>query len=681
MRKRICGFIGMVLLGCGLLPAQGNHPTTPWSVEAASPDPTLVVRGPEIAIDYVDEANWESLSGTFLFSHSYAKQLKSDLSDYVAVVVGADMSVVEVLNKSAFAANQPQAMQPLAVQLPEGGFLLLGVDKQPDQRVVRSFLAEKFQKGDVIKLREQGKSSSLAHLLAQKRGVVTPTLALEGETIQTLVGSKVVVKGKIQHYAGKGQVVVQWAGEEAKSQPLRVNSRGEFTGTLTLNKGVNYLDVCLLAQGEEVARTSLIYFQKEANRDPSEVVLWVEQFPNAKVLTNQEAVRNMVKQAKEAGFTSIGFDVKGPEGYVSYRKNNLSNTPYFTHTVNPKKKVEENGFDLLEAILTESHREALKVYVSFNFFTEGNLTAQDFAVLNDHRHWEEVVQRPEDKGELRYVRESKHGELAAAGQRIALAFVNPASKEVQDFQLLRVEEVLQNYPIDGIVLDRCRYDNLYADFSHESRNQFATYLQAQGKQLTNFPADAFLIDQTGSLVQGQYYVEWICFRSQVIMEFTNRVRQLVDRYKASHNPGLKLAAYVGSWYEVYYQNGVNWASRNFAYNDRLGFPESKIYSAAYSQTSYLHNLDFLMIGTYYKTPQEVNKYITLGNILTHGELPIIGSMSLPDLKREEQTEVFAASLTASSGLMIFDYCYIEWESFLENMRAAFLKIPAKTKKK
>lgn len=32
-----------------------------------------------------------------------------------------------------------------------------------------------------------------------------------------------------------------------------------------------------------------------------------------------------------------------------------------------------------------------------------------------------------------------------------------------------------------------------------------------------------------------------------------------------------MAAYVGSWYEVYYQNGVNWASNQFKYDDRLSF--------------------------------------------------------------------------------------------------------------
>lgn len=132
-----------------------------------------------------------------------------------------------------------------------------------------------------------------------------------------------------------------------------------------------------------------------------------------------------------------------------------------------------------------------------------------------------------------------------------------------------------------------------------------------------------------------------------------------------------MAAYVGSWYEVYYQNGVNWASNQFKYDDRLSFPDSEIYGKSYNRTSYLGNLDFLMIGTYYKTPKEVNRYITLGNILTCGQVPLLGSMSLPDLSVSDQGKVFGASLKNSSGLMIFDNCYVDWETFFEQMKIAF----------
>ena len=196
-------------------------------------------------------------------------------------------------------------------------------------------------------------------------------------------------------------------------------------------------------------------------------------------------------------------------------------------------------------------------------------------------------------------------------------------------------------------------------------------LEKEGKVLENFPADAFRINKEGVLIKGKFFKEWITFRSQTICDFTNRIRLLVDKYKVEKNPDLKMAAYVGSWYEVYYQNGVNWASNQFKYDDRLSFPDSEIYGKSYNRTSYLGNLDFLMIGTYYKTPKEVNRYITLGNILTCGQVPLLGSMSLPDLSVSDQGKVFGASLKNSSGLMIFDNCYVDWETFFEQMKIAF----------
>lgn len=48
----------------------------------------------------------------------------------------------------------------------------------------------------------------------------------------------------------------------------------------------------------------------------------------------------MVATAKNAGVTAFAFDVKGPEGYASYKKATLTNVPYLTETTNPSKSVE-----------------------------------------------------------------------------------------------------------------------------------------------------------------------------------------------------------------------------------------------------------------------------------------------------------------------------------------------------
>ncbi|MDR1624366.1 MAG: family 10 glycosylhydrolase [Tannerellaceae bacterium] len=658
----------LILLVPSYLPAQ-----TVITIEAPSADPTLIVRGPEKAIHQINNPSWTKIDNSlFLFTFSYGRHIASDKSTYTAIQVDREFKVTAIVNGETGRGEKPVYKDKLNLSIPPGGFVLVASDDNYAEKGYKKFVAEHFRVGDVIKLRINGEVTSIERVIAVGDQTLQSGIELSDDFLITTVGNKQTINGRITNYDAKNRYKLLAVAED-RTIVIKHNGKGKFSSNLSLLPGTNYFDIQLWANGKEITTQSLIIYSKDANKQRSELVMWVEQFPNAKVLTSGEAVTDMVAKIKDAGFTSIGFDVKGPEGYVSYRKSDLSGSPYFTATRNPNKRMPDNGLDLLESVIREAHKAGLKVYASFNFFTEGNITVNDYAILKQYKDWEEIVQRPEDKGKLLKITESGRGKEAAQGKLLALAFVNPSNVEVQDFQLLRVEEVLKNYDIDGIILDRCRYDNLYADFSHVSRNAFEDYLVKENKTLENFPADAFQIDKNGAMVKGEYYKEWLTFRSETIARFTDRVRALVDSYKERKNPELKLAAYVGSWYEVYYQNGVNWAGDDFQYNDRLGFPESEIYGEAYNKTSYLKNIDFLMIGTYYKTAREVNRYITLGNILTNGQVPVLGSMSLPDLKEEEQGEVFKASIENSSGLMIFDYCYVDWSAFMKQMEIAFSK--------
>ncbi len=171
------------------------------------------------------------------------------------------------------------------------------------------------------------------------------------------------------------------------------------------------------------------------------------------------------------------------------------------------------------------------------------------------------------------------------------------------------------------------------------------------------------------MVLGEHYYEWITFRSTIIQGFSNRLRELVDRYRGETKRDIKLAAYVGSWYETYYQNGVNWADESFVYNERLQFPMDKLYTREYAKASYLKNIDFIMIGCYYDTKEQIEKYVTLGNILINNKIDLIGSISLPDLKTaKELKEGFKATYDNSDGTMIFDLCYTDWSKLTPAMK-------------
>ena len=73
-----------------------------------------------------------------------------------------------------------------------------------------------------------------------------------------------------------------------------------------------------------------------------------------------------------------------------------------------------------------------------------------------------------------------------------ITFVNPIHEEVQQHELGILKEIASNYNISGIVLDRCRYPNVYGDFSELSRRAFEQYI---GQAVAQWPQDIFTLQE------------------------------------------------------------------------------------------------------------------------------------------------------------------------------------------
>lgn len=621
----------------------------------------------------------------------------SSINTNTAIVVDSNMTVIKVINKAPAPGAKPSFTESTDVTAPEGGFVLLACDTSYATAGYKKFLAENFNVGDVVKIKLDNAEIGVKQLLqlmghneapkavltlnykdmyttadttANVSGVISNMSSeasykinitqldannnVIGESLETIVIPDVsVVSG-----AAIGMEPSAVSGSAIVGLNIDVNEDGTFSSAIPLQSGVNYIDVTIIQDDILLTETtqSMIIFKKDQITvdEDKQVVMWIDQYASAKSLNTVEKIEKMVNTAKNAGVTAFAFDVKGTEGYASYKKATLTNVPYMTETKNPNKYVDMD-IDFLEEMIKASHSLGIKLYASFNFFTEGNLATNDSAIdiFNNNRDWAEVFQTPEDKGELKSILDSSRNST--------LIYVNPANDEVRQFQLDRVEEVLTNYDVDGVIMDRARYDNQYADFSEETRVKFVAYLEEQGKTLVNWPADAYKINADGSMTTGSLYKEWLAFRSSIIGDFAADLKELVNEYKSIKEKDITLSAYVGSWYEVYYQNGVNWADESFIYNDRLKFPQSDIYTPEYRSTSYVDSIDFLMIGCYYDTEAMIAKYTTLGNILTNGKIPLIGSIDLTSLKTPESQRIgYQAAFDNSDGAMIFDLCYVDW---------------------
>lgn len=626
-------------------------------IEAPPADITIIVEGPKKTINYIDKDVTGIPNIIALFTTEYGSKIQIPATN-VALQVDANGKVTKMIN--AANGNSTPSWVGGELDIPQGGYVVMAQDNSYNTYDIKKYLATKFKVGDTVKLRKNGNVVPVSDLMSGSGAI--PRLQLDGMTMYTTAAARTTIAGKITNPQG--------ASVNIGGQTVALQADGTFNHETALAAGPNYIDVVLSKNGTQLDKKSVVVYSRPSLTNEKQMILWVDQASNAKKFQSSDSVLNFLKHAKDAGITDVAFDVKGVEGFVSYKKNDLTNRPYVSEMTAGDRKGSNPDLDLLELFLTHGHALGLKVHAAFNVFAEGSIALKDFAVIDQHLDWEERVYRADDNGEIKRLRESAYGQrgLSGASNGAVVLFVNPSNDDVRSYQLKTFEEVMKNYDVDGIILDRGRYDNETADFSDVTKAKFASFLQQRGKTLMNWPVDIFkYVD--GKRVDGPLIQDWWEFRSGTIESFVKETRDLVDRYTASKGKKIQTSAYVGAWFESYYLNGVHWGSKNFRYDSRLKFPTDSIYTDGYYQTGYINHMDFLMVGTYYSTTPEIQRYITIDSIVTNGEVPLYAGMALADLQSPAlQREIFQTAMGSSNGLMLFDASLANWPMVKASIR-------------
>jgi len=250
----------------------------------------------------------------------------------------------------------------------------------------------------------------------------------------------------------------------------------------------------------------------------------------------------------------------------------------------------------------------------------------------------------------------------AGWRRSTFAFVNPAHPEVRQYQLAILYELLTRYPLDGVVLDRTRYENLTQDFSDLSRRAFEEFL---GRPVARWPEDVYRYVPQGLWVArqpGPLYREWLAFRARTLFSFVLSASRLVRALR----PQVAVGAYVGGWYPVYYEEGANWAD-----------PEADVrypwMGTGWARAGYAPLLDFLMVGLYYRPitvwealragvdpTYSVEGGALLARSLVAEHVPVVASLYLPYVGETPQRLRHALRMARSraAGVMLFDLVYL-----------------------
>jgi uncharacterized lipoprotein YddW (UPF0748 family) len=398
---------------------------------------------------------------------------------------------------------------------------------------------------------------------------------------------------------------------------------------------------------------------------PPRIALWIEPSANLPTIASRERIIAMLDRAKAAGVTDIIPEAKNAWGYVIYESTFAPHirTLRVGRTMAPVYPPPAEWFpgdlDPLGVIVTEAHARGIRVHAAVNVFGEG-LNAAKSGPLFERPQWQAQHLGPD-------------GKLIPATEVGTIGFANPVNPEVQLYELAVLREIVSGYDVDGIVLDRARFPDVTADFSDLSRHEFETWL---GRPVEGWPQD--ILTPNGAQVrQGPLFPQWTAWRASIIQKFVRAAESVVHGTK----PAVAFSAYVGGWYPMYWNEGVNWAAAKTT-------PSLPWITEEWRQASVAEMYDFLMIGLYY-TPiryfEAVNQGSSAwmsveGGALMANELVGGATAPVPSLLLslyEGQPDRFRAAVETSlamlGSVMLFDLSYLErfdWWSVLQTAVAS-----------
>lgn len=324
--------------------------------------------------------------------------------------------------------------------------------------------------------------------------------------------------------------------------------------------------------GEDVVKPRYIWIDAAAN------------FPD--FANSRENITRDLKLAKDAGFTDVVVDVRPTSGDILYNSSvpGVAQVQWLGAWVSGVySRVERTvTWDYLQAFIEEGHKLGLKVHAGFNTMVGGHSSGLGS---------QGILYRDASKKEWATFENLSTGITNTMDAGGGTKFFNPAKEEVQNY-LCDLLKDLAKYDLDGIILDRGRFDGMQSDFSNVTREKFESYLG--NVKLSGFPAD--ILPQGATMQQviamssyPPYFTKWLEFRAKVIFDFMSKARTAVKSVK----PGIVFGVYVGGWYSTYYEVGVNWASPK--YNPALTY---KWATPKYMNYGYAALMDQILIGAY-----------------------------------------------------------------------------------
>ena len=409
---------------------------------------------------------------------------------------------------------------------------------------------------------------------------------------------------------------------------------------------------------------------KQASVEVKPRYMWIDASANFPVFADsKENICRDLLRAGKAGITDVVVDVRPTEGDVLFECSVIDNVTKLPYWDGPYYRMynRQATWDYLQAFIDIGHELGLRVHAGINTMVGGYEYYYGMGKQG-------VVFRDASKRDWVTVLNTSNGLVNAMDDTDHHAkFFNPANDEVQQYLLTMLADLAQ-YDLDGVVLDRCRYDEFLSDFSEDSKVKFEQYL---GHAVNNWPASVMTPGMAVSPIPYNtptYFKQWMAFRAKVIHDFVVRARDTIKVV----NPNIQFALYVGAWYSTYYDVGVNWASNK--YNTAAHYPRWA--NSDYKNYGLAQDLDFLLLGTYagtesiYGTTEwTCEGFCRQAQTLLAGDVPFAGGPDVgnptgwPDGGQGVAvTQTIDACINHADGYFIFDMVHVRQFDYWDAIR-------------
>ena len=396
--------------------------------------------------------------------------------------------------------------------------------------------------------------------------------------------------------------------------------------------------------------------------------VWIDAAANFSYYANDAAyITEDCKRIAAMGFTDIILDVRPTSGDVLFASTVAPACLKCAAWVNGRYRwVERTAtFDYLATFIQAGHAAGLRVNAAVNTMVGGYHSAiGDVGMLYDH---------PERKSWCAVDNLTAGLTNSLDDPDTGPRFLDPANAEVQEFLLTMLGELAAYEGLDGIVLDRCRYDdyNLDAGYTDAAKTAFTTYLGDQPSAWPVMPKGQEYVPSNPSTLQRN----WLTFRCKVIHDF---IAKAADKVHAV-NKDVRFGVYVGAWFSEYYRSGVNWTSEK--YDLKKNESSYRWVPTNYQKTGFADLLDFIFLGAYAgkdsihgNTEWTMEGFAKLGAKRLCGVVPFaagpdIGNATGFENGRQEALipDIVSTLLSTGGGLFIFDLCHIRmfdyWNAF------------------